>query len=756
MDRIKLAETPGNSSDTAFEQAFSSLAYSAVQDRAPRLLDYLIGFQLVERDDDQTRAVGVFGCKIAGGWVLVPVFFLNGRLKGDDMMYLQTYDLIVPLTEKWVNRLIARQTPVLGEAEADTRDRRFTQGPDLLPLSTPPHAQKYASAEELTEAGWDEAYTNFLPFAAAVKYGQGERLYAKFAEFTPHDAVERLLRIDPSMCAMAAEIMSEYPGIAQKFAEYHGSDAIKSALLDLREQYLKKAADAPDENSVLTPTATDKTASAPEAVVEILTDPTTMFTKSASVLRDEQRTEIYRRGYCVHDTRDQTKLASVWKKPEYDDTAEEHEFTQATEPGIYNVLMEDGTMKKLILLRRGRPFRRERLRSAGESAFRGWVILSPDKKVTYELRTGSDPIVRKPMTFDSIDAGLVGGIESFTAWWDKLPKTTATSESVGRILCIDRSGKCYEECCAKHVKHNARPGSGFVVVDTTLHVPDGWKAIVTPRGSGDYDTRIGDIDTLAERERKQHRPVKLASDSVDVWIDNKRCDSRLGALRTLLCDYNLPSDAAHNLLKQADAAAVVGRSVTARLVAPITEKAAAGGYPTELQRGAMTSPQFPDEQTGQFDTGRNQLSVLEQTETNTPLDNQPEPFQPSQEPGMPDQQSMQVAQQAARMGQRDLFDVSMLTGLLRSARWQSLSNQYVSDLITALDVLGRTRLLFYWRNDEFATRYGKSDMPELEDTLRNGFELMGDLILFLKEKDVNLLSMGDPADDLAELGGAAG
>ncbi len=48
--------------------------------------------------------------------------------------------------------------------------------------------------------------------------------------------------------------------------------------------------------------------------------------------------------------------------------------------------------------------------------------------------------------------------------------------------------------------------------------------------------------------------------------------------------------------------------------------------------------------------------------------------------------------------------------------------------------------LFYWHNEEFADRYGKGDMPELENTLRNAFEMLGDLILFLKEKDVSPLA----------------
>ena len=54
----------------------------------------------------------------------------------------------------------------------------------------------------------------------------------------------------------------------------------------------------------------------------------------------------------------------------------------------------------------------------------------------------------------------------------------------------------------------------------------------------------------------------------------------------------------------------------------------------------------------------------------------------------------------------------------------------------ALNGLGRILFLFYWHQEEFEDRYGKSDMPELEDSIRNSFEALGDVTLFLKEKTI--------------------
>ena len=61
--RIKSA-TLGGDPESSFEQAFASLAYTYIKDKAPRLLDFMTGFQLVDRNDDNTKAVGVFGFQV--------------------------------------------------------------------------------------------------------------------------------------------------------------------------------------------------------------------------------------------------------------------------------------------------------------------------------------------------------------------------------------------------------------------------------------------------------------------------------------------------------------------------------------------------------------------------------------------------------------------------------------------------------------------------------------------------------------------
>src|SRR5262245_48220755 len=97
------AASIGGEQESGFEQAFASLAYAYVKDKSPRLIDFMVGFQLVDRNEDNTKAMGVFGFKAGDEWLYGPVFFLNGDLKGHELLYLKKSDTFVPQKENWVN-----------------------------------------------------------------------------------------------------------------------------------------------------------------------------------------------------------------------------------------------------------------------------------------------------------------------------------------------------------------------------------------------------------------------------------------------------------------------------------------------------------------------------------------------------------------------------------------------------------------------------------------------------------------------------
>jgi hypothetical protein len=103
----------------------------------------------------------------------------------------------------------------------------------------------------------------------------------------------------------------------------------------------------------------------------------------------------------------------------------------------------------------------------------------------------------------------------------------------------------------------------------------------------------------------------------------------------------------------------------------------------------------------------------------------------------PDPQTMMTARRAAQTGQKEVFDTAMLGSLLKVLRQDNMVDRYMGDLMKGMDRLGRILFLYYWHGEAFEDRYGKQDMPELEDGLRNAFEGIGDIVLVLKRKAIS-------------------
>jgi hypothetical protein len=108
----------------------------------------------------------------------------------------------------------------------------------------------------------------------------------------------------------------------------------------------------------------------------------------------------------------------------------------------------------------------------------------------------------------------------------------------------------------------------------------------------------------------------------------------------------------------------------------------------------------------------------------------------------PDHTALRNVHEAARTGQKEVFDTAVLGGLLKTVKDDSMVDRYFGVMMKCLDRLGRILFNFYWHQDAFADRYGKADIGAMEDSLRNTFESLGDLLLDLKARKV-----GGFADD---------
>src|SRR6185436_14894223 len=157
-------DSPGDD-EAGFEQSFSQLAHTYLQSKAPGLMDYEVGFQLVDKSEDDSKALAVTVFKVGDMWLYAPVFFIDGDLKGHELLYIKNQDLFVPLLEEWLNYLLNRRPHQMGKPVSKNLREHGVLPPNLYQLKYPP--SKYASERQDKDAN-DKAHK---PHSAALAAG---------------------------------------------------------------------------------------------------------------------------------------------------------------------------------------------------------------------------------------------------------------------------------------------------------------------------------------------------------------------------------------------------------------------------------------------------------------------------------------------------------------------------------------------------------------------------------------------------------
>lgn len=146
-DWKKLASVTATS-DSDIEKAFADQASGFVDNKLPALMqgEYQIGFEVVKKNDDNTRMVGVFAFKVENSLLFAPVFFINGEIKGP-LLYRTDTKTFVPANKEWASYLVS--TLERGEGNSSPRSDRRKYPPlvrmDLINMV--PGTQKKASID---------------------------------------------------------------------------------------------------------------------------------------------------------------------------------------------------------------------------------------------------------------------------------------------------------------------------------------------------------------------------------------------------------------------------------------------------------------------------------------------------------------------------------------------------------------------------------------------------------------------------------
>lgn len=773
--QTKVAEIGGRGDDVAFEQAFSNLAHAYLRDGAPKLMDHEIGFQLLDRNRENTKAVGVFAFKVGSMWLYAPVFFLNGDLKGHELLYIKNQDMFVPLKENWVNYLINRKPSILGSGIDKNLTQFGQRQPDFTQLSRSP--AKFGSAQPTLKEMMTAAMPTFAKCATMNTKLAFEELGHKLnlKAFLKQAGMETIAALVKT-CQYA-------PHLAEAIDAFHGLDIIREAI---GSAAARSAAANQKVASVLSEAPETPKA---KATLKVITYDATMQTALPPGYSEEDQEKLLRDGILIKDIRDRDNVSVPYN------IQVEKKLFNPTDSGLYMVLVKPGDVEKCYIA----------VHPMGPSKRSDFVTVVRTEGKPEWINTRADHV---------FCLSRVEGDE-FDSWYNGLTDANSVSKS-GRYMAIHKNGdttvpfrvireygetefggNAYEvhmedhskfppkghisPCCytdplnydkyrdGVRIHLNGKGGSKLRVSMGDVFVPEGYKLLKCAPGEDDKETADGqDACGCGESKNPPLMPGNLADaqlslmqklGSVTIYHNGTEVEihspkkqliekelSEKSALVSLVQRHGLREDAARTLLAGAKAKRKFAchikyadpyggpMMINNAPSAPADPGAVMGGetimgtsVPTQL--GIDVGMPVPGMAASQTDR-----SVYN---PNTQLD----------------QKSIQHVLDAAQSGQREVFDTAMIGSMLRAVRDDGLVDRYMGELTKGLDKLGRILFMFYWHGDRFADRYGKADMPELEDSLRNAFEMLGDVILFLKQKTIEPYPEEESQD--VDLGAAA-
>jgi hypothetical protein len=781
---------PSQTQDRDFEFLFADLAFASLKDRAPSLIDNLVGFQVLDVNDDKTKATGVFGCLVGDEWIYLPVWFMNSQLKGDELAYLKNQDQFVPCKDNWIQFLTSKPSTQLGEASTTARGKLMQSSMDLRSLRESPITGKYASAHFYRPyAGvdfpcWgasdiqDWAAPAVRPMAQAPAGGRFDKAAAAI------DLCKFLSGAGPWTALAFAKMAAASPKLQQALDQFYDVGQLLEGIRFqpvghgiVKAAHFGKAYDIPvtrfADGSAMTAV---KSAAKADLGVRVLTYKDLKPFEQIPGLTDEDRKRLMNGEAVVRDNR--TQVAKVYR------AAFSGSITSPNRTGVYQVLLENGETTKAFVGLAPKDtdnYCSLRCNCNPQQAEQVAVVVNMDGKgVTHAPAKRINAITSPKNVLNPLD--------------DPAFEPVRQMKVGNRYVAVTKLGDCTRPFLVRKRQELADGQLIFYISDSVYSMPeeitDGdldkckhlVKLVITPGESKiqrskklltvpenascleikvdvvkyDYGSRVNaDMPELGGEDVIEQlivgssmAPLKLftnQSGEYHLTVGNLKSAgsmNRIQTVRSLVLQHGMSEVDASSIIKEADAR----RQCKVLVDYP-------AGYPVMDDRQIKRSETLTPYEVGAVFPPP-QLTANRGGYPETQTDTQANPVQGlATDPGagrinnddLVNNTVQQAAQASMATGQKDILDAAVMSGLIRANDSAGLVDKHLGDLILALDRIGRIYFLFLTHNDKFAERYGQEDMLELEDNLRNVFMSLGDLTLFLKTKNVD---QEDPSETL--------
>ena len=719
------------------EEVMSQAAYSQITEAMPAIQQYLLGFEVIDADEETNRGLGVLLAKIGDSYIFVPSIYRNGQICDLDILYDPANNRFLPAQDNTISYLLSKKTDIIGEPvkKPSVSIGGHTGGAGGVNLNLP-----FSMFTKVASSG---NIPNMLKMAGGMMSelllranGSFDKIYQSLDDISA-----------PSIGKLASGAMSEAllskldtPDGYNAFVQWYDENDM--------DRLIKELAD----NAAISRVRRESAASEPKREpVKILTSAST----EARGLSDEEKASILRDGAIIVDNRGLIP-SKIYKEKQNSD------WQGAAETGLYELLkldgstvtayvinvnaakgldkftstkedfavipVDDGDARRIhridfaplgqfypmdmavplggtsvenisremfgsdsdiiVVTPKGEALMLSGLYGSGTDGH--WLHTDEDKFVGLKLRpymlkkyNGTGQI--SPCS-DSMDQWLDATIE---AKLSPMPQTSAGNETITQIVV-------------------GKPNSRMQLRGNTLRVPEGSKIY----DFRDYDTAGNDLDlvdqtnalcAIAERDKLVGVTI-YSSDGLVKLSDKMMTKTASGTIfdvaKVLVSDYAVAPKEAVMLVKEASA------------------KQGGETYLIKIADDTGFKMAFAQEEPANLD--------YQETQTLSPMTNEKV-------------NDRDILERASQAGVRQVLDVELLKLLAEDDTSVREVRSYIPKLLGAVDALGR--LLFLTRvNENLHETYGDQRTLVMEKSIKSAFTKLWDIILSLQQGKVDTLS----------------
>jgi hypothetical protein len=675
-----VSETGDNTMpDQDFEIKFSKLVNGMIAEKVPALNKYKVGFQILTKDDDGTKAAGINAFVVNNVWVYIPVFFMDGAISGLELMYIKQNDVFVPAKDNWVASI-------------------KSQGEDLL-------GKMVEESEIDADAALD---SESVSFTDKVAFRRTDDLLTKddllkmmriLPENKSRTFIDKVANMGHQALHSFVSTLHKSPDFANAVLKFHNPKELQKVAEVAKDMVASEVVNA-DTNEV--------------KLISSMTD------SAAKSLSDAEKKMLVQNGVFVQDNR--KSFSKLFEQKVRSDVCQ-----NPTSSGIYDVLLTDGTYITSFIVMLGID-----KYSCNSNKVAIITFAKPD---IYYVRPSTEVFCKvvENVTADDVKKLISGepvtkktlvnirGEYSGTALLTQGAKTNLEvcldkymqgddDQLHGRIESSRGINKHRGSDCEVTVEFTEKPGL-LSVIGNTLYIPDDVRIFKKAKWEEEKAIKLGNLSTIHSAIIKEANLQPLYVSSIGNLVQvrsGKGMTSlldKVAAIKHLVVKEGIFAGQAQQLLKEASRNSDKVAKYYIRYAPAYMMKLAAQGESGPVETTAVVG-------------GKALVNDLPKA-------------------------AIDKVVRASEAGVKEVFDTKVLQQLLDVADVSELRKDFITDMIKGMDKIGRMLFLFYWHNEEFAERYGEEDLDSLEDSLKQTFDMTGDLVLFLKEKMANVPNSGE-------------